>query len=180
MSGPSNETKCAISEAYLHALAAVTGFPCVIGVRPLDALKIDAQFTVVRDFGPDAKRNLLTLYVQLKATWEDFGWKRGKGKYVLKDIDLYNQFRTTKTREPMLLVLLELPKKHQESNWFACTPQALSLKCCAYWVSLYDAPAVTTTSVTLTVLKKNRLSDKSLTQFIRNFATTEMPVPYET
>jgi hypothetical protein len=174
-----NEIKCALSDAYLNVISSVTDFPYTPGKRQHDLLKIDGQFAVKRDFGPDAKRNMFTIYLQLKATSEQLVWKRGRCRYEI-DIGLYNEFRTIKTTEPMYLVVLILPKKHEQCKWLTYTTAAVSIKGCAYWVSLYGAPEVKNKSgVTITIRRSNMVTAESLRKLVSQFAKTAEMVAYD-
>jgi hypothetical protein len=105
--------------------------------------------------------------------------EKNKARYELKDMQLYDQYRTTKTTDPMYLFILVLPRRFQATKWFACTPSALTMKGCAYWVSLYGAPdSQNNDSVTITIERKNRVTPVTLRKMITDFAMTEKMVPY--
>jgi hypothetical protein len=54
------------------------------------------------------------------------------------DINAYNKLRTFSAGVPRVLVVLVLPE--DDSEWLSQSPDQLSIRHCAYWLSLEGAP----------------------------------------
>ena len=65
------------------------------------------------------------------------------------------------TQVPRILVVLNLPKASEK--WIELTPEALSIRTCAYWVSLLGQPDTTNVeTVTIAIHEANLLNEKAL------------------
>jgi hypothetical protein len=116
------------------------------------------------------------VYVQLKATSQRLEPSNGKIPFDL-EVGQYNKLRITTSGNPWILVLLMLPKA--ANDWLKCSPQALTLKRCAYWVSLYGAPATANDETQrIYVPVKNRFHVAGFTALLPRFAREEA-VEYE-
>ena len=76
--------------------------------------------------------------MQLKATSQKLEVSNGKIAFDL-DVGQYEKIRTKTSDCPILLLVLQMPP--QRGEWMKCSANALSLKKCAYWVSLHGAAA---------------------------------------
>jgi hypothetical protein len=170
-----NDIKSELSYAYLHAVASRAGCECQVAGRHSDNQGIDAVVIGSGDFGPDALTRVTILF-QLKATSQRPEERQGRLVYDL-DIGQYEKLRTTTSDCPFLLLLLQLPP--QPGDWLKCSPQMLTLKKCAHWVSLYGAaPSSNQTTQRVFLPKKNHFSVQALQQLLQRFASEE-DIPYD-
>jgi hypothetical protein len=171
-----NDIKSELSYAYLHAVTARAGCECQVSLRHSDYRGIDARIMVSGEFGPPPARTLFGVYIQLKATSRQLKPARGKIPFDL-EVGQYNRLRIKTSGNPWLLVLLLVPASARE--WLKCSPQALTLKRCAYWVSLYEAPATMNQDTQrIHIPQKNRFTVAALTELPHRFAREEV-VTYE-
>lgn len=138
-----------LSEAMVGAIAARAGFAVA---RPdLDRDGID----VIIQAGDGVRPRI---EAQIKGTI-NADIKKGKLTFPLKRRN-YDLLRGP-TQTPRILILVTLD--HSEARWLSATPKQLSIRKCAYWVSLRDAPETQNAStVTITIPTKNILTVKSL------------------
>jgi hypothetical protein len=166
-----NDIESELSYAYLHAVASRVGCECQMTGRHSDGMGVDARLFVDEDFGAEAIQSRFTVEFQLKASSRALSLVKGRYSYRLRK-DYYDKLRRTDIESPLLLVVLQLPKNPQE--WLRCTPQALTLKRCAYWVSLYNAPASTNESYqTVHLPRANLFSGEMLRGLLARFARRE-------
>jgi hypothetical protein len=171
-----NDIKSELSYAYLHAVASRAGCECQVSHRHSDNRGIDVRLMVTEDFGPPATLSLFDVYVQLKATTRQLKPAKQKIPFDL-EVAQYNKLRMTTAGNPWLLILLLLPASEEE--WLKCTPQALTLKRCTYWVSLDGAPATANKDTQrIYIPTKNRFTVTSLRALLSIFAREEV-VAYE-
>ncbi len=162
-----NDIESELSYAYLHAVAAAAGCECCVSGRMSDNHKIDATIRCFDDFGPDTMSNV-TLQIQLKATRQNLHQTTTKIAFDL-DLETYETIRATPSESAQLLVLLQLPPA--KSQWLSCNSRALSLRKCAYWVSLVGAPpSRNSTSQRVFFPKKNRWTPSSLRTIVETSA----------
>ena len=166
-----NDIESELSYAYLHAVATRTGCECQVTGRHSDGMGVDARLFVDDDFGPAAVQSRFTVELQLKATSTPLSLNRGWYSYRLRR-EHYDKLRRTDIESPLILVVLQLPA--EPDDWLRCTPQALTLKRCAYWVSLYEAQA-SENEVYQTVYlpRSNPFSVVSLRALLARFARRE-------
>ncbi len=126
-----------LSDVYLRAVAAKAGY--AVAIPDLDRDGIDVEIKAGGAMRP-------TLGIQLKATINLGAPDGGFFRYSLA-VRNYELLRLT-TQTPRILVVLALPQAEEE--WLAVSPEALTLKRCAYWVSLLGEPE-TTNKATITV-----------------------------
>src|SRR5207248_2745714 len=103
-------------------------------------------------------RTLFHVLVQLKATSQILTEVKRRLSFRIEK-DLYNQMRVDTVDMQWLLVLLVLPG--DRAQWLRCSPQALTMKRCAYWVSLRNAPPPPTgpdDRLTIHVPRRNRFT----------------------
>ncbi len=161
-----NDVKSELSYAYLHAVAAPAGCECAQGGRHSDNLGIDARLTAAGDFAPAPAHTVFDVYIQLKATSQKLAVVKGRFSYRLEKAQ-YNKMRLTTVNNQWLLVLLLLPGPAAE--WLKTSPQALTLKKCAYWVSLRGAPDPPTgpdDKLTIHIPKRNRFTVDALKKLL--------------
>ncbi|MDD2222850.1 MAG: DUF4365 domain-containing protein [Pseudomonas sp.] len=128
-----------LSYAYLHAVAAHAGVGCKVGSRHDDNAGIDAELTGWGPFLNGGYLQEVNLHVQLKATVKPpTAGKNGFLGYGFSGIQQYNDLRTDTVATPRILVVLFLPT--EQGKWLEHSQDALSLRNCAYWVSLRGAP----------------------------------------
>ena len=113
-----------LSLVYVKALAARAGF--TISERDLDRDSIDVSI-----HGGEPQHPALDL--QLKATATLGAGRNGCRSFPSLSIKNYDDLRCP-TQTPRLLVVLELPQ--EESRWMMVTPEELTLRRRAYWLSL--------------------------------------------
>lgn len=167
-----NNIEAELSYAFLHAIAANAKAECVSGGRISDSNGIDAHLT---SWGPffGSQRKEVDLKIQLKATARQPNDNGTHFSYTLKKRSQYDELREHAYSTPRILVVLFLPK--DESTWLEVTADSLTLKKCAYWVSLIDAPEVSIESPTIYIPKKNVLTPKALSDLFNSVAQGKLP-----
>lgn len=113
-----------LSLVYVKALAARAGF--TTSERDLDRDSVDLSIQAGEPLCP-------SLDLQLKATTELAPERNGYRSFPSLSIKNYDDLRVT-TQTPRLLVVLELPR--DEPDWMMVTPEELTLRRRAYWLSL--------------------------------------------
>jgi hypothetical protein len=65
------------------------------------------------------------------------------GEVLKFDLDVgnYNHLRATQVGNAQILIVVDLHEANE--SWLSASPDELVFRKCAYWVSLYDAPATT-------------------------------------
>lgn len=171
-----NDIKSELSYAYVHAVAARAGCECHVATRHSDNRGVDVRLPASGGFPPTAVRTMFDVYAQLKATTAPILVREGRISFDL-EVGQYNNMRATTVGNLCLLVVLFLPPSEQD--WLRCTPQALTLKNCAYWVSLFGAPErANRRSVRVWLPRRNRFTPESLKDIV-NRAAHKVEVPYE-
>ncbi|MBS7350678.1 MAG: DUF4365 domain-containing protein [Comamonas sp.] len=128
-----------LSYAYLHAVAAHAGVGCKVGSRHDDNAGIDAELTGWGPFENGGYLQEVNISVQLKATIKPPSVSAKGLGYSFAGIEQYNNLRTDTVATPRILVVLFLPPEPE--RWLEHRNDALTLRNCAYWVSLRGAPA---------------------------------------
>ena len=151
-----------LSYAYLHAVAAKARFACEPVVsRQLDGAGVDARVGWKERFDANTVHTNAELRVQLKATTAEPALVEDRYSYWLKDVEKYDELRERSGPFPTLLVVLFLPSAPAE--WLSLDHDGLIARRCAYWVSLWGAPApTTTTGVTIHLPRSNMLTPDNL------------------
>jgi hypothetical protein len=164
---PDNEIKCELSYAYLHAIAARAGCECQEGRRHSDNQGVDARLFVNERFGAASSLVRFTVEIQLKATSTPLTRVGNRLSFSLT-VEHYDKPRMTEVESPLLLVVLELPP--DAGDWLRCSPQALTIKRCAYWVSLRGAPASANDAYqTVYLPRENRFTVPGLRELLARF-----------
>jgi hypothetical protein len=159
-----------LSYAYLHAVASRAGISEKTG-RGSDDAGVDAVLRVRREWpGPWLLTNF-TIDVQLKATTAQPAESGGRYSFPLKKKN-YNELRSTRTTSPQVLVVLFLPAN--DAEWLVHCRESLVARRCAYWLSLYGAPASENeTSQTVYIPTGNLLSVENLGLLMNRLANRE-------
>jgi hypothetical protein len=167
-----NDILAELSYAYLHAIASRAGFSCQVADRISDAHGVDARVGWKERFDASTVHTNDDFRVQLKATTKQPKEEDERLSYFLEDVARYDQLRARAGRYPTLLVVLFVPEN--EAEWLTLDHDALTAKRCAYWVSLWDAPATTNRSgVTVFLPRANILTVENLRRVVQRFAVEE-------
>jgi hypothetical protein len=128
-----NLRKSEISVAYLHSIAAKCGFE--FSEPRIDNDSADVLLSANGKLSIDSTLTSSKIEIQLKAT---VNWviKEGKISFSLTKKN-YDDLRA-KTVVAKILVLLCLPKTEEE--WISHSIEQLTIRKCAYWISLKDYP----------------------------------------
>ncbi|MGC1685382.1 MAG: DUF4365 domain-containing protein [Candidatus Acidiferrales bacterium] len=155
-----NDIEAELSYAYLHAVAAAARMGCSVTDRHLDNAGVDASLSAHDQFDADSILTDITLHVQLKATSRPTPIGDGRYSYPL-EAKQYTKLRRITTVPYRILVVLFLPEDANE--WLQHSQDVLSMKRCAYWVSLRGAPETgNTSSVTVRIPASQVFSPEGL------------------
>ncbi|PBB41308.1 hypothetical protein CK222_22320 [Mesorhizobium sp. WSM3866] len=161
-----------LSYAYLHAVASSAGAACTGVTRHQDNAGVDAKLT---GWGPFPEGGYLTevdINVQLKATTKAPSLIGNTLSYSLVGIQRYDDLRALTLSTARILVVLFMPK--DSTDWLEHTDDALSLRKCAYWVSLRGAPASENeTSQTVYLPKSQRFDALGLSALMATISRNE-------
>jgi hypothetical protein len=172
---PENEIKSELSYAFLHAVVSRAGCDCEWSRRHSDNMGVDARLFVNERFGPASTLVRFAVEFQLKATSTPLTRVGNRLSFRLTR-DHYDKLRATEVESPLLLVVLQLPAGAGE--WLRCSPRALTLKGCAYWVSLYGAEeSDNASSQTVYLPRGNRFTVEALRSLLERFSREER-IPY--
>jgi hypothetical protein len=171
-----NDIKAELSYAYLHAVAARAGFGCEVTGRPSDNAGVDAYVRVKERLAENAKYTNFPFEVQLKATSKTPALEADRYSFWLDDVVRYDDLRAQSAPMPKILVVLFLPT--DASQWLEHTNEGVVTRRCAYWVSLWNAPASgNQTGQTVYLPKSNVLSVDGLRSLAQRLACEE-EIPY--
>ena len=164
-----------LSYAYLHAVAAHAGVGCKVGSRHDDSAGIDAELTGWGPFHNGGYLQEVSLNVQLKATIRPPSvTTKGLG-YNFAGIQQYNDLRTDTVATPRILVVLFLPP--EQEKWLEHCSDALTLRNCAYWVSLRGAPPSDNHSSQTIYFPENQFFDTSgLKNLMASLSRRDIPL----
>jgi len=168
-----NDIEAELSYAYLHAVASRAGVGCKIGSRHDDNAGIDAELT---GWGPfTGYREEIDIKVQLKATVRPKAESQaGYWTYSLAGIHRYNDLRSETISTPRILVVLFLPENAAE--WLSLDDNALTLRECAYWVSLRGAKQSSNISAqTVFIPKHQRFDPNGLHNLMDKLSSNQIP-----
>ena len=162
-----------LSYAYLHAICSKAGLSCKQGDRHDDASGVDAEI-IYRGKLEHPYLQDIQLNIQLKATTiQPIVTEKGF-PYFLQGIKRYNRLRTNDSFIYKILVVLFLPEN--SNDWLTCSEEELILKKAAYWVNLYGAPEVDTTSgTTIYIPTSNILTPEALMNLVNLAANNIIP-----
>jgi len=164
-----------LSYAYLHAVCSKAGLSCKQANRHDDGAGIDAEVIYRGELNHPYLKDI-QLNIQLKATTIQPVTTSGYFSYFFQGIKRYDKLRTNDSFIYKILVVLFLPENPDE--WLKCSAEELILKNAAYWINLYGAPAVdTTTGTTIYIPVSNILTPKALINLVNMAANKNVP-PY--
>jgi hypothetical protein len=129
----------ALCRAYVQAIAAQAG---VLWSKTEPDYGIDISLRSV-EIQENRRRDAgIQIDLQLKSTTR----AAITGTEVRYDLDVqtYDDLRDERSRCPRLLVLFIMPA--EEARWLSQTTEELTLRQCAYWMSLTGQPPTTATS----------------------------------
>jgi hypothetical protein len=171
----STDIESELSYAYLHAVAAHAGMECVIKSRHSDNNGVDAAINAWPTPAGDDALSEVSINIQLKATIDEPADNGTHLSYFLKGVSRYNDLRERTIQIPRILVVLFLPKNAEE--WLNHTPEQLTLKRCAYWLSLREAPPTGNDSgVTVKIAKTQMFTPKALADLVDRVSRGDFPV----
>ncbi|RWC40544.1 MAG: DUF4365 domain-containing protein [Mesorhizobium sp.] len=162
-----------LSYAYLHAVASRAGVSCTSVTRHEDNAGVDAKLTGWAPFPDGGYKTEVDVKIQLKASTKPPTTVANTWSYSLAGIGRYNDLRAMTLSTPRILVVLFMPNK--QTDWLAHTDDALTLRKCAYWVSLRGAPpSENATTQTVYVPKKQRFDAPGLLALMGAFSRNEV------
>ena len=162
-----------LSYAYLHAVCSKAGISCKPGDRHDDGAGVDAEINYRGPLKHPYLRDV-QLNVQLKATTNQPVIIERGFSYFLQGTTRYDKLRTNDSPIYKILVVLFLPENSDE--WLNCSEEELILKKAAYWVNLYGAPSVDTTSgTTIYIPTSNILTPDVLLNLVNLAANKVIP-----
>lgn len=166
MLGP-NDVKEQLSVAYLHAVASRAGFSLEEVRKDRDS--IDLKVCARGLLADNAVLTSPELAIQLKATTraaldgDEIAFPLPKKNYN----DL-----VAPSLVPRILVVFVMPE--DEADWLTLTPESLTLRRCAYWLSLRGRPPTTNeTSQTVHLSRARCLTHETLRELLRKVAREE-------
>lgn len=173
-----NDRKSELSYAYLHGVAAQAACECHISQRLSDNQAIDARLHAAGVYAPAPSLKYFDILVQLKATSQQLPVvkrnKRNCWSFRLEKSQ-YDKMRTTDVKNLWILVLLIVPDSSR--NWLRTSTQALTLKKCAYWVSLREAPPPPDgpdDKLTIYIPQRNRFTPEALQKLLVRCAQEDL------
>ena len=162
-----------LSYAYLHAVCSKAGLSCKQGDRHDDGAGVDAEIIYRGPINHPYLREI-QLNIQLKATTIQPAIFNGYFSYFLQGMKRYDKLRINDSFIYKILVVLFLPENSDE--WLKCSEDELVMKNAAYWINLYGAPAVdTTTGTTIYIPAANILTPKALINLVNLAANKNIP-----
>jgi hypothetical protein len=155
------------SLAYVRAVAATAGFAASKPEIDYDGIDL-----TVAQQGGDGSVLSPKLDVQVKSEVSgqpnQFPWS-----YKLK-VGNYNKLRGTRYASPRILIVVAMPS--DVDDWLKLTPKQLSLRHCAYWLSLQGAPDTTsTTTVTVKLQGTRQFSPEQLRAIMKRLEEGKQP-----
>ncbi len=153
-----NDQKCAFSEAWLRAVAAVAGFGVQGGTQP-DDQSVDITITSKRRGISSNPR----LDVQLKCTGTDLG-SEPQILFALPQNN-YEDLRDPNVSVPVILVVVQVPVSPRD--WISAGADKLEVFRAAWWISLRGYPANgNAESTTVRIPQTNRFTSDELRQIM--------------
>lgn len=163
-----------LSYAYIHAVASHAGVACSVAGRHEDNAGVDANLIGWGPFPGGGYRKEIDVKVQLKATIKKPAFIKDCYSYNLLGIDRYDDLRSDALATPRILVVLYLPAVR--GGWLTQTDDALSLRNCAYWVSLRGAgPSSNATSQTVYLPRSQRFDVAGLLGLMGSISAGSVP-----
>lgn len=129
-----NHRQEGLSRAYVQAVAAQAGVVCS---RPEPDYGIDLSLRLVEIRGQRHRDVSVQLDLQLRSTAR----AAVGAAEITYDLDVvtYDDLREQRGGCPSILVLLVMPD--EEDRWLSQSAEELTIRHCAYWLSLRGAPA---------------------------------------
>jgi hypothetical protein len=154
----------ALCRAYVQAVAAQAG---LLWSKTEPDYGIDLSLRSVGVQGNRRRDSGAQLDLQLKSTTRA-AVKAAEVRYDL-DVQSYNDLRDENCPCPRLLVVLILPA--EEAQWVSQTTEELTLRHCAFWISLKGhAPTSATSTVRVTIPLANVFSAEEVTRLMQRAA----------
>jgi len=170
----STDIESELSYAYLHAVASHAGMSCRLSNRLEDNNGIDAAITAWGPFPAGGYLQEVDLKIQLKATIQTPADHGAYYSYFFKGISQYEDLRKDTVATHRILVVLFLPRDTCE--WLAHDVEALTIRKCAFWVSLRGAPeSRNTDGQTIKVPKNQSFSPDNLRQLMAQLSRRQIP-----
>jgi len=171
-----NDVEEQMSLAYLCAVSGVTRMVMTHAVRGNDNRGIDAHIKAYGPFGPnDGHLKAVDIDIQLKATIKQPPLKKGTHfPYHLDSVSQYDTLRSDEWWTPRILVVLFLPP--QMDDWLIHSHDELTMRRCAYWVSLLGAPPCrNATGQTIYLPKEQCLNSQTLKPLCSRLSHRNVP-----
>lgn len=155
-----NDRQEALCRAYVRAIAAQAGVICA---EPEQDYGVDLCLRSVRTRG---RRHLDAggqFDLQLKSTTRASEDEQA----ILYDLDVtaYDDLREETDNCPRVLVVLILPE--DEGDWLEQSPERLTLRRCAYWLSLLGwGPTTATSTIRIAIPRVNIFSPQAVHQLL--------------
>jgi hypothetical protein len=170
----STDIESELSYAYLHAVASHAAMSCRLSNRLEDNNGIDAQVTAWGPFTPSGYLQEVDVKIQLKATIQSPADSGTHYSYFFKGIPQYEDLRKVTVATHRILVVLFLPRESRK--WLAHDVEALTIRKCAFWVSLRGAPDPShTTGETIKIPKVQSFSPDNLKQLMAQLSRRQIP-----
>lgn len=146
-----------LQKSYVNAVAAAAG--CIVGDVNIDD-GVDLTLKHKADGHTAIGDKTSRLEIQLKATHQGHN-----AKYVSVQMrkDRYDYFRTQDTI-CKIVVIMRLPDCQE--NWILSSPEALSIRHCAYWVNLANQPLSSAAEPTVKASLDNVFDDLTLCEMM--------------
>ncbi|WP_257457674.1 DUF4365 domain-containing protein [Archangium lipolyticum] len=162
-----NQRKEKFGEAYLRAVASVAGFTLY---RP--EVDDDSVDWGIAARGTEVLRRRPRVELQLKCTSADV--LREDGLHFALGLRNYEQLRETNLLVPRILLVVRVPVEPGE--WLSQSERELTLRHCAWWVSLRGLePTPNTGTVTVVLPRLQVLSPGALHRMMERINRGEAP-----
>ena len=159
----------ALCRAYAQAVAAQAGLLCV---KTEPDYGIDLSLRLVEVRGNRRRDAGIQIDLQLKSTTRA-AVTATDVRYHL-EAKAYKDLRDENCLCPRLLVVLIMPA--EEARWLSQTPEELTLRHCAYWISLKGRPPTTAAStIPISIPLANVFSVDEVTRLMQRAAERKDP-----
>jgi hypothetical protein len=159
----------ALSRAYVQAVVARAGM--TYGLASQD-YGIDLVVHDVERVGRRRRESGFRIDVQLKST--TLARLSPAGVNYMLDARTYEYLRDVHAGNPRILVVLGLPRR--ESDWCHQTETGLTLRRCAYWLSLRGLPSRTNSrAVQVSIPRANQFSARQLRGMMNRVKSGGLP-----
>jgi hypothetical protein len=164
-----NDRQESLCRAYVRAVAAQAGVICS---EPEQDYGVDLCLLSVKVRGRRHGDAGGQVDLQLKSTTQ----AHAAGDEIKYDLDVvaYDDLRAEPDNCPRLLVVLLLPA--EEALWLEQSPEQLTLRRCAYWISLAGRPATKATStIRITIPQTNVFSVEAVRGLLASLRRKDGP-----